>query len=130
LNRPASRNLLASPTKSAPMSSKVLSGALRYPSDTGGWQLGDPDLGEYLDRYRDRRLVLIIAPVGDAEAAIYTCDICGFVYCERGGCPRCRLAIEEESEGLDGEEDIPDILDQVRELLRGADGNITPNAGD
>jgi hypothetical protein len=34
----------------------VLSGTLRYPSDTGSWQLGDLDLTEYLDRYRDQRL--------------------------------------------------------------------------
>jgi hypothetical protein len=37
-------------------------GALRYPSDSGGWQLGDLGLSEYLDRYRDQRLVLLIAP--------------------------------------------------------------------
>jgi hypothetical protein len=30
----------------------VLAGALRYPSETGGWQLGDLDLSEYLDFYR------------------------------------------------------------------------------
>jgi hypothetical protein len=31
---------------------------LRYPSDTGGWQLGELDLSEYLDRYRYPGLVL------------------------------------------------------------------------
>ena len=65
----------------------VLEGALRYPSDCGGWQLGDIDLNEYLDRYRDQRLVLIIAPVGEAEAATYTCGVCGFVMNEVGECP-------------------------------------------
>jgi hypothetical protein len=54
-------------------------GDLRYPSETGDWQLGNLDLGEYLDRYRDQRLVLIIAPVGEAEPETYTCGICGFV---------------------------------------------------
>jgi hypothetical protein len=54
----------------------VLEGALRYPSDTGGWQLGDLDLSEYLDRYRDQRLMMI-APAGDAELATYTWDISG-----------------------------------------------------
>ena len=29
----------------------VLEGDLRYPSETGGWRLGDLDLSEYLDRY-------------------------------------------------------------------------------
>ena len=33
---------------------EVLEGDLRYPSVTGSWQLGDVDLGEYLDRYRDQ----------------------------------------------------------------------------
>jgi hypothetical protein len=104
----------------------VLEGALRYPSDTGGWQLGDLDLSEYLDRYRDQQLVLIIALVGEAEPATYTCGVCGFVMNEVGECPRCRLAgkggIETDTEG-------GDILDQVRELLDGADGNPTSTGG-
>ena len=58
---------------------EVLVGDLRYPSETGGWQLGDLDLSEYLDRYRDQRPVLIIAPVGQNTAPTYTCGICGFV---------------------------------------------------
>jgi hypothetical protein len=32
---------------------EVLRGPLRYPSETGGWQLGDLDLSEYLSKYRD-----------------------------------------------------------------------------
>jgi len=40
----------------------VLSGALRYPSDSGGWQLGDLDLSEYMDRYRDRQLASVSPP--------------------------------------------------------------------
>jgi hypothetical protein len=63
----------------------VLEGAPRYPSDTGGCQLGDLDLSEYLDRCRDQRLVRIIAPVGEAEPATYTCGIRGFVMNEVGG---------------------------------------------
>jgi hypothetical protein len=70
----------------------VLSGDLRYPSDIGGWQLDDPDLSEYLDRYCDQPLMLIIAPVGEAEPATYTCIVCGFVMNEAGQCPRCKLA--------------------------------------
>ena len=31
----------------------VLLGVLRYPSATGGWQLGNLDLSEHLARYRD-----------------------------------------------------------------------------
>jgi hypothetical protein len=40
-----------------------LKGHLRYPSATGGWQLGDLDLDEYLAKFRDRKLVLIVAPI-------------------------------------------------------------------
>jgi hypothetical protein len=100
----------------------VLEGALRYPSDTGGWQLGDLGLSEYLDRYRDQQLVLIVAPVGEAEPATYTCGVCGFVYYERGGCPRCRLAAEQAGNTDHGGERV-DILDQVRELLEGANSD-------
>jgi rubrerythrin len=100
------------------LNADVLEGALRYPSGTGGWQLGDLDLSEYLDRYPHQRLVLIIAPVGDAEPATYICGVCGFVMDEVGECPRCELAAEAESEGQGGE--TADILDQVRELLEGS----------
>jgi hypothetical protein len=55
---------------------------------TCGCQLGDIDLGEYLDRYRGKQVVLIIAPVGDAPRPNYTCGICGFVMNEVGECSR------------------------------------------
>lgn len=79
----------------------VLEGALRYPSETGGWQLGDLDFSEYLDRFRNQRLVIIIAPVGQAQAETYTCGICGFVYNEYGECPRCKVACEKEGRADD-----------------------------
>jgi hypothetical protein len=47
-------------------------GDLSYPSEASGWQLGDLYLGEYIDRYRDKRLKLIIAPVGDAPSHCVT----------------------------------------------------------
>jgi hypothetical protein len=97
----------------------VLSGNLRYPSDTGGWQLGDIDLSEYLDRYRGQK-VMVGAPLGQAPVASYTCGVCGFVYNERGECPRCRLAVKGETESV---AEGGDILDQVDELLRGIDND-------
>jgi len=93
-------------------------GDLSYPSETGGWQLGDVDLGEYLARYWGKRLVLIIAPAGDAPTPMYTCGVCGFVMNEVGECPRCKLA----NIGLEREAQTPDVLDQVRDLLEGQDG--------
>jgi len=62
----------------------VFSGALRYPSDTGGWLVGDLDFCEYLDQYRNQQVMVIIAPLGPSPAPTYTCGICGFVYNERG----------------------------------------------
>jgi hypothetical protein len=32
---------------------EVLRGALCYPSESGGWQLGDTDFSEHLAKYRD-----------------------------------------------------------------------------
>ena len=69
----------------------VLKRALRYPSDTGGWQLGDLDLSEHLDRYRNQKVVLIIAPVGRASDPTYTCGICGFVMNELYSQASCRI---------------------------------------
>ena len=43
--------------------------ALRNPSETGGWLVGDLDFCEYLDRYRDQQVLLIVAPLGQAPAA-------------------------------------------------------------
>jgi hypothetical protein len=76
-----------------------------------------------VDRCRNQRLVLIIAPVGEAATATYTCGVCGFVMNEVGECPRCRLAIEEGAAEIAGGEDTLDILDQVDKLLKGLDGD-------
>jgi len=43
--------------------------ALHNPSETGGWLVGDLDFCEYLDRYRDQQVLLIVAPLGQAPAA-------------------------------------------------------------
>ena len=39
----------------------VLTGNLRYASETGGWQFGELDLSEYLDRYRNQRMVMFLS---------------------------------------------------------------------
>lgn len=52
------------PAENAPeVGEVVFSGPLGHLSDAGGWQSGHVDLSEYVDRYRNR-LVLVIAPVG------------------------------------------------------------------
>ena len=60
------------------------------PAEPDKWMLPNVDLPaggtllrEYLGRYRDQRVVLIIAAVGKAEAETYTCGVCGFVHNER-----------------------------------------------
>ena len=46
---------------------EVIRGPLRYPSETGSWQLGDVDLNEHLWQYRDHEVTLILAVTGEAE---------------------------------------------------------------
>jgi hypothetical protein len=52
---------------------EVVEGDLRYPSVTGAWLLGDIDLGEHLDRYRDQHLMLVFVPLGEAERETFYC---------------------------------------------------------
>jgi hypothetical protein len=46
---------------------EVLRGPLTYPSETGGLQLGYLDLSEYLHKYRDCEITLIIAATGEGN---------------------------------------------------------------
>lgn len=86
----------------------ISSGDLRYPSETGGWQFGDLDLSEYLDRYRDQQVIVIIASIGPAPEPSYTCGICGFVYNEYGECPRCKVVGKGVTRSVAGGGDILD----------------------
>ena len=82
---------------------KVLRGPLRYPSYSGGWQLGDLDLSEYLAKYRDHEIVVIVASVGKAgqvKREKHVCGICGFALDGVGECQRCKLQNEEIAKGL------------------------------
>jgi hypothetical protein len=101
------------------ISAGILQGDLRYPSDTGGWQLGELDLSEYLDRYRNQRPVLLIAPIGQCGPETYTCGIGGFVMREVGEshgeaahCSRRKLAIQEEAVGFDSGDAAANLIDQ------------------
>ena len=96
---------------------EVLRGPLRYPSETGGWQLGDIDLSEHLEKYRDCEIVLIIAATGEAEKDRTVCGICGFVLNETGECPRCKLINEEAARSIGAQQEamwreVERILDQ------------------
>jgi len=82
-------------TTAREIGAEVLEGNLRYPSGTGGWQLGDVDLHDYLGRHRDQRLMLILVPAGKAETETITCDVCGYIIAENDEeCPRCKFLAE------------------------------------
>ncbi len=89
---PANASQLATIARAA--GAGVLEGNLRFPSRSGSWQLGDVDLGEYLNHYRDQRLMVVLVPLGEAEKATFTCEVCGFVMDELQECPRCKFLTE------------------------------------
>jgi hypothetical protein len=80
--------------------------------------LGDLDLSEYLSRYRDCEVTLIIAATGEAEKKRVFCGICGFALDDAGGeCPRCRLIVEETARQLRPEQDGEALFREVDEIL-------------
>ena len=99
---------------------EVLRGALRYPSDSGGWQLGPLDLSEHLAKYRDHELLVIIASVGKAgegQPEQYVCGICGFALTKLGDCPRCKLQNEETAKDLRASRERQELFQQVDEIV-------------
>ena len=100
---------------------EVLHGPLRYPSESGGWQLGDLDLSEHLSQYRDCEVTVIIAATGRAEEQV-VCGICGFVMDEVGDCPRCKLLDEAIAGSIRArQEQRAAMLREVEEILRDED---------
>jgi len=99
---------------------EVLRGALRYPSNSGGWQSGELDLSEHLARYRDHELMVIIAPIGRAsevDRTRYICGICGFAMTELGECPRCKMQDREDAEGLRRRQKRQQVLKEVGQIV-------------
>ena len=97
---------------------EVLEGNLRYPSQSGSWQLGDVDLSEYLDRYRDQRLMVVLVPLDMAEEDTVTCGVCGFVINDVGECPRCKLVVEDRARALESEARERDrLFDDIQDFL-------------
>jgi hypothetical protein len=102
---------------------EVLRGPLRYPSESGGWQLGDLDLSEYLSKYRDCELVLVIAATGEAEEGPIMCGICGFVLDEVGDCPRCKLIVEEAAKRIRAQKVEGAAMFREVEMILGGQGD-------
>jgi hypothetical protein len=48
-------------------SAEVLRGALRHPSESGGWQLGDIDVSEHLGKGQDGDLAVTISSGPELE---------------------------------------------------------------
>jgi hypothetical protein len=101
---------------------EVLHGSLRYPSESGGWQLGNTDLSEHLTKYRDHELVVIIASVGKAaktDKDKHVCGICDFARVQAGECPRCKMQIEETAKGLKARQERERLFREIGEIVEG-----------
>ncbi len=102
---------------------EVLRGALRYPSDSGGWQLGSVDLSEYLAKYRDQELVIIITSTGkadDEKKEDVVCGICGLALDEVRECPRCKFQNAIIAEELRDKAETDTFLQEIEEIARRA----------
>lgn len=98
---------------------EVLSGVLSYPSESGGLQLGDLDLSEYLHKYRDCEITLVIAATGEAEVQPAVCGICGFAMGEAPECPRCKLMNQEAARQIRArQEERAAMLEEVDGILK------------
>jgi rubrerythrin len=83
------------------MGAEVLEGDLHHPSEKK-WHLGDVDLAASLERYRDQRLMVVLAPLGKAETEPATCEVCGFELEEADTeCPRCKLISEYTTDAIE-----------------------------
>ncbi len=74
------------------LNSGVVEGRLYRNAENGQWMVDDTALNEWLIRYEDQNIVLIIASLqDDRPIPLKTCRTCGTEY--RGiECPRCRKA--------------------------------------
>ena len=54
-------NAIELATMARKVGAEVVEGDLR--NQSGSWQLGEVNLGEHLDRYRDQRLMLVFVPL-------------------------------------------------------------------
>ena len=72
----------------------LIRGVLHYDEKSGNWYLNQVNMTPYLARYRDREVMIVIAPLGREQAREephLICDICGCALDDMGDCPRCQL---------------------------------------
>jgi hypothetical protein len=80
--------------------------------------LGDVGLSEFLGKYRDRKVVLIIASVGKAQREKVACGICGFALDEASECPRRKMMTEETARDIKERQEMREALfREVQEIL-------------
>jgi len=99
---------------------EALHSPLRYPSYSGGWQLGEIDFSEHLAKYRDHEVVVIIASLGEAgdvQRKQYVCGICGFALAELRECPRCKMQIERTANGLRARHAREQLFREIDEIV-------------
>jgi hypothetical protein len=73
------------------LDSGVIEGALRR-GDDGDWTIGNAKLNDWLARYTDQNVVLIVASLDDERPVpLKICRTCGSEYAS-AECPRCREA--------------------------------------
>jgi hypothetical protein len=100
----------------------VIRGALRYPSESGGWQVDTVDLNEHLAQYRDHNVVVIIAAMGEAEPDKFICGICGFAMDELAECPRCKLINQMNAWRIYASaEERKEMFEEVKRILHSED---------
>jgi len=81
----------------------LIRGALHYDEKSGNWYLDDVNMTPYLARYRDREVMIVLAPLGKAETVEQprtTCDICGCALDDMGDCPHCQLHFVQSARQL------------------------------
>jgi hypothetical protein len=70
----------------------VVEGQLHRSAQDGRWMVGDTGMNEWLARYDDQEIVLIVASLDDDRpVSSKTCRTCGTEYVGIH-CPRCREA--------------------------------------
>ncbi|TET49988.1 MAG: hypothetical protein E3J64_08775 [Anaerolineales bacterium] len=105
---------------------EVFRAPLRYPSDTGGWQLGDGpnaiDLSELLSKCQDCEITLIVAATTIAEKLPTLCSICGLELDQPADCPRRKLTTQETTAGIRRQQELSAaVLDEAQGILRTED---------
>jgi hypothetical protein len=73
---------------------EVIRGPVRYPSESGGIEVGGVDLGDYFYELKDQEVMLVIAPIGPVQELPIICGLYRTPY-EGDGCPTCRQERED-----------------------------------